>query len=148
MEHTLNLPVFEWKIVEKDGKRLIFDIFRKKYVALTPEEWVRQHFLRWLTRDKAYPSGLISVETSLVYNKMNRRADAIVYGRNGQPLMIIECKAPHIKIDQDVFDQAAMYNFPMGVKYLAVTNGLSHFCCHRNNDGWSFLKDMPAYDTI
>ncbi len=148
MNQTLNLPAFEHQIVEKAGKQHIFDVFRKKYVSLTPEEWVRQHFLHWIVREKAYPAGLIAVEASLVYNKMARRADAIVYGRDGKALMIIECKASEIKITQDVFDQAAMYNFPMGVRYLVITNGIDHYCCFRENNTWTFLDDVPGYHEL
>lgn len=147
---SLNLPTFPFKVIEKEGKKMIFDSFRKKYVALTPEEWVRQHFLAWLHFNKGYPAGLISVEISLMYNKLQKRADAIIYGKAGQPLMMVECKAPEIKITQDVFDQIARYNFSFGVKYLAVTNGLEHFCCKKNGDTpqWTFLDEVPTYENL
>ncbi|MBW6496909.1 MAG: type I restriction enzyme HsdR N-terminal domain-containing protein [Bacteroidales bacterium] len=147
---SLNLPVFPFRLKEEGGKRLIFDAFRKKYVSLTPEEWVRQHFLAWLHLHKGYPAGLIAVEVSLKYNNMQKRADAMVYGREALPLMMVECKAPGVKITQAAFDQIARYNFSFGVKYLAVTNGLEHFCCMKTDDGpgWIFLEDIPDFGQL
>ncbi len=146
----LNLPAASLSIQNRSGKPYVFDLFRKRYVLLTPEEWVRQHFLRYLTEHKDYPSGLIAVEASLKYNRMARRADAIVYGSSGKPLMIIECKAAHIPITQDVFDQVARYNFPFGVAFLVVTNGMKHFCMLRDESAgqWVALDDIPAFHYI
>jgi len=147
---SLNLPVFPFKVADQEGKKMIFDSFRKKYVALTPEEWVRQHFLAWLHFHKGYPVGLIAVEVSLLYNNLKKRADAIIYGKNGQALMMVECKAPEVRITQDVFDQIARYNFSFGVRYLAVTNGIDHYCCIRTDNGqqWTFLDEIPSYDKL
>jgi predicted type IV restriction endonuclease len=147
---SLNLPVFPFRFREEDDKKLIFDAFRKKFVSLTPEEWVRQHFLTWLHLHKGYPMGLIAVEVSLKYNHMQRRADAMVYGKNGQPLMIVECKAPEVQITQEVFDQIARYNFSFGVKFLAVTNGMKHYCCKKTGVDlqWEFLEEVPGFENL
>ncbi len=146
----LNLPAFNCKLRHEQEKTLIFDTFRKKYVALTPEEWVRQHFLHWLVGHKGYPVGLIAVETALKYIHLNKRADAIIYNIAGKPQMIIECKAPEVKITQDAFDQIARYNYGFGVKLLAVTNGMQHFCCEMNtvSANWQFLQEFPDYQQI
>lgn len=144
---ALSLPPASLTFRQEEGRTLVFDAFRKKYVTLTPEEWVRQHFLHWLTTHYDYPAGLIAVEAPLKYYRLKKRADAIVYSRSGKPLMIIECKAPHIQITQDVFDQVARYNMPFGVSYLAVTNGMLHFCCQMDQAGgsWSFLESFPGF---
>lgn len=146
----LNLPSASFNIQDRSGKPYVFDLFRKRFVLLTPEEWVRQNFLRFLFEHKGYPSGLIAVEASLKYNRMTRRADAIIYGSSGKPLMIIECKAAHVPISQDVFDQVARYNFPFGVALLVVTNGLQHFCMLRNaaSEKWVLLNEIPAFREI
>lgn len=147
---SLNLPAFQFKYALRNGKKMIFDPFRKKFVTLTPEEWVRQHFLAWLHYCKGYPRGLISVEAPLRYNNMQKRADAIVYANTGHPIMIIECKAPEVVITQDVFDQIARYNFSFGVSFLAVTNGMDHYCCTKpdNDDKWVFLEGVPDYGAL
>ncbi len=146
----LNLPAASLSIQDRSGKPYVFDQFRKRYVLLTPEEWVRQHFLRYLHEHKGYPSGLIAVEASLKYNRMARRADAIIYRSSGKPLMIIECKAAHVSISQDVFDQVARYNFSFGVPFLVVTNGLQHFCMLRDaaSEQWVALNDIPHFHDI
>ncbi len=148
--HELNLPSFPLKIIKREGKRFVFDVFRKRYVVLSPEEWVRQNFLWWLKTHKGFPASLMVVEASLQYNRMPRRADAIVYGHKRKPVMIIECKSAEQKITQDVFDQVARYNFPFGVPYLLVTNGLEHFCCVRDNKAgaWRFLDEIPDYSAV
>ncbi len=148
--NPLNLPAYNCKLRQEPEKTLIFDPFRKKYVVLTPEEWVRQHFLHWLVNHKGYPLGLIAVETALKYIKMNKRADAIVYSNTGKPQMIIECKAPEVKISQDAFDQIARYNYSFGVKFLAVTNGMQHYCCRMKEDteSWQFLEEFPDYQHL
>lgn len=147
---TLSLPPYQHRLLSREGRTFIFDDFRKRYVSLTPEEWVRQHFLHWLTSGKGYPAGLIAVEAPLKYNRLAKRADAIVYGRTGTPLMIIECKSPQVMITQDVFDQIARYNFSFKVSYLAVTNGIEHFCCRMDAEkkSWAFLTDFPDYERL
>lgn len=148
--HSLNLPVAPLNIRKQSGKTCVFDVFRKRFVVLTPEEWVRQHFLWYLKEHKAYPAGLISVERSLHYNRMSRRADAIVYSTKGKPLMIIECKSAEVPLSQDVFDQLAQYNYPFGVDYLVVTNGVQHYCMKRDavSEGWLPLQDIPSYKEL
>jgi hypothetical protein len=146
----LNLPPFQFRHQSRNGKVMIFDIFRKMYVRLTPEEWVRQHFLMWLVNDLAYPQGLIAVETSLVYNNLKKRADAVVYNPDARPLMLIECKAPEVVIDQATFEQAARYNFAFRTRYLVLTNGMSHYCCKidADNGTMEYLPNIPPYNTL
>ena len=142
----LNLPDFSFKITGGE-KPLIFDPFRKKYVTLTPEEWVRQNFLRYLVEYKKYPSSLMVVENSLKTRQRSMRSDILVYSREGEPWLMVECKAPEIKINQEVFDQIARYNMKLKVPYLIVTNGMVHYCCQLDytNNSWSFIKDVPDY---
>jgi hypothetical protein len=146
----LNLPEAMLKVLEEGGKASVWDRFRKRYVVLTPEEWVRQHFLHWLVGHMDYPEGLLAVETSLKYGQLKKRADAMVYSRTGQPLMIIECKAPAVELTQDVFDQIARYNFMFRVEYMAVTNGMKHYCCRQNADRetWTFLEKFPVFPEL
>lgn len=147
---ALKLPPVKLKTVREAGRLRVYDVFRKRYVALTPEEWVRQHFLHWLVDHRGYPASLIAVESSLKQNRMSLRADAIVYDRQGKAIMIIECKSALQKLSSDVFDQAARYNLPFGVPYLVVTNGLEHYCCLRDRQAgqWVFLEDLPAYGEL
>jgi hypothetical protein len=146
----LNLPAVELRIRIHNGKREVFDPVRKRHVSLTAEEWVRQHFLQFLVIQKRVPSALIAVETSIKYNRLAKRCDLVVYNRNGQPVLIVECKAPEIEISQDVFQQVAMYNMTLKVKYLVVTNGLDHYTCIVDHEAGSFqfLKDIPDYDDM
>ncbi|MFW5707424.1 MAG: type I restriction enzyme HsdR N-terminal domain-containing protein [Bacteroidota bacterium] len=147
---TLNLPAYPFKISQKEGKTFIFDTFRHSWVFLTPEEWVRQHFLKWLVTDHAYPAGLIAVETSLKYNNLKMRADAVIYNKNTKPLVLVECKAPHVTINQQTFEQAARYNFSFKTRYLLLTNGLLHYCCEINTETGNihFLENIPAFKDI
>ncbi len=146
----LNLPPCEFKLSQKEGRHYIFDVFRKMPVVLTPEEWVRQHFLMWLVNHLGYPKGLIAVETAMKYNQLQKRADAVVYTKSGQPLMLIECKAPHIKITQQTFEQVASYNFTFKTRYLVLTNGLDHYCCRIDleNRKIIYLQTIPMFDNI
>ena len=143
----LNLPnvVLKTKLVE--GTTQVFDVVRKKYFKLTLEEWVRQHFIHYLNQDKNYPLGLMGVEKIIKYNNLKTRADIVIYNINREPSMLVECKAPEIKITQDTFDQIARYNFSLRVKYLVVTNGIQHFCCSMDYEKptISFLEDIPSY---
>ena len=143
----LNLPTFAVNITEKEGKRMILDIVRRKYVALTPEEWVRQHFVNYLFVIKGFPHELLANEVSIKLNNTSKRCDTVVYNRFLTPLMIIEYKAPHIEITKDVFDQIARYNMALKVEYLAVSNGIRHFCCkiNYNTQTYTFLEDIPEY---
>jgi hypothetical protein len=146
----LNLPPYDFRISKKDGQFRIFDEIRKKYVALTPEEWVRQHFIMYMVNEKQVPAGLIVLEKKLILNTMTRRPDILIHDRQGNPLMIIECKAPEVKISQDTFDQVARYNSVIRVPYLVVTNGLQHYCClmDYNRQTYKYLEDIPDYKTI
>jgi len=143
----LNLPEYKFRIQESEGKLQIFDSFRKKLVALTPEEWVRQNFLMFLVSEKNYPKSLITVEAALRVVKRSKRTDIVVYGNKRQALLIVECKAPSVNISQDTFDQIVRYNISLQVNYLLVTNGLEHFCCKLNykDNTYVFLKDIPDY---
>ena len=143
----LNFPSYAFKLKSSENKTLIFDIIRKKYVVLTPEEWVRQHVLRFLLEEKNYPASLIAVERQLKIHTRTKRTDIVVYNTQGTPEVLIECKAPSVKITQDAFDQIARYNLTANSSYLMVTNGLSHFFCQidAENETYVFLKDIPAY---
>lgn len=127
---------------------LIFDNLRKKYLVLTPEEWVRQHFVHYLISEKKYPISLIAIEKQLTLNTRKKRTDILVFNQIGTPELIVECKAPSVKITQDTFDQIARYNLKLNANYLIVTNGLTHFYCKMDfkNKTYIFLRDIPAYN--
>lgn len=143
----LNLPPYPQRIREENGRRDIFDVARKKFVALTPEEWVRQHFVMFLMNDKSVPASLLSVEKGLMLNKMQKRTDIVVYDRSGLPALIVECKAPSVKITQDVFDQIARYNLSLKCRYLVVTNGMEHYCCEMFHveKRYQFCPEIPDF---
>jgi predicted type IV restriction endonuclease len=138
------------RIKEGARGRLVYDTLRKKYIALTAEEWVRQHFVNYLTEYLKYPPGLIQIEASFRLNSMLRRADILICDRAGQPAMIVECKAPQVKITQAVFDQIINYNFSYGVDYLVVTNGMVHFAgkIDRHERKFMLLDQIPDYETV
>lgn len=147
----LNLPDISASTrLGKNGKEEIFDGIRKKFVRLTPEEWVRQHFLHFMVERLGFPASLIVVEAALKYNNMLKRFDILAYNADGRPSMVIECKGPDVEITQAVFDQVAMYNMTLTVDYLAVTNGLSHYACRIDHDNrtYAFLKDIPTYEFV
>ena len=123
----LNLPTYPFKLKSNEKQTLIFDNLRKRYFVLTSEEWVRQHFVQFLIEEKKYPVSLIAIEKQLTINALKKRTDIVVFDKSGNPDIIVECKAPHIKIAQDTFDQIARYNLKLNAKYLIVTNGLDHF---------------------
>lgn len=143
----LNFPQYTFRIKSNENKLFIFDFIRKKEVVLTPEEWVRQHFLMFLVHEKKYPASLIAVEKKLTLNSLTKRTDIVVYNTLAQPEIIIECKSPDINISQEVFDQIARYNMQLNANYLIVTNGLAHYFCiiNKQKDGYQFLKDIPDY---
>lgn len=143
----LNLPKFACKIAKKEGKNTIFDAIRKKFVALTPEEWVRQHFVNYLITYLRYPKMLISIEGGLQYNRLQKRSDIVVFNRKGMPFMLVECKAPEVKISQNIFEQAAMYNQTLKANYIVVTNGLELYCCEidHENASYHFVNELPVY---
>ena len=145
---ALNLPPYQFKLKQQGLRTQIFDSIRKKYVVLTPEEWVRQNFLQFLIQDKKYPASLIAVEAGLKYNQLQKRMDVLIYSKQGTPYLMVECKAPEIKINQDVFDQIARYNMVFKVKYLVVTNGMHHFCCLMDytNNAYQYLEQIPVFE--
>ncbi|MCW3104578.1 MAG: restriction endonuclease subunit [Bacteroidetes bacterium] len=144
----LNLPSYNFRLKEENNIVFIFDAIRKKFVVLTPEEWVRQNFIRFLTEDKKYPTSLVAVEIGLRYNQLRKRADVLIYNKAGQPHLMIECKAPEVKISQDTFQQIAAYNMSFKVNYLVVTNGLDHFCCKMDytSNSYQFLQMIPDFE--
>ena len=146
----LNLPPYPIKIQEKGEKRQIFDFLRRKWVALTPEEWVRQHFTHFLVEQKNYPQALLANEVELRIGEKRLRCDTLLYNKELRPRMIIEYKAPTIQIQQKTFDQISVYNLLLKVDYLIVSNGLSHYCCKMDYErqSYQFLEDIPDYETI
>jgi len=143
----LNLPEYPFKITEKESRYFIFDEIRKKHLVLTPEEWVRQHFIQYLIGQKKFPKTLIQIEGGLQLNQLQKRTDIVIFDHSGSRIMVIECKAPSIKINQAVFDQAARYNSIHKTKWLLVTNGLQH--CYAQidhlNNSFIFVKDLPDF---
>lgn len=146
----LNLPSFDHKVQKVEGKTVIYDIVRRKYVALTPEEWVRQHLIHFLINHLSFPKGLIQVESGLKYNKLAKRTDVVVYDRKGAPLLILECKSFKVPISQKVFEQSAIYNGTLKADYLLVSNGLEHYCCQINhhNKSFAFMDSIPDFEEI
>lgn len=146
----LNLPPYEIKIRETNGRRTILDILRRKYVALTPEEWVRQHFVHFLIEQKGYPATLLANEVQLNVGNKLLRADSVLYGSDLHPRMIIEYKAPTVSITQKVFDQISVYNMLLKVDYLVVSNGINHYVCKMNyeNQNYFFLREIPEYKDL
>jgi hypothetical protein len=144
----LNLPKFEFTFREKGGKKYIFDEVRRKYLLLTPEEWVRQNFVKYLVEHKYYPAPLLSLEMPFVLNNTENRSDIVVYNKQGNITMLVECKSPQVALSQKVFDQAAGYNLKLDATYLVLTNGISHYCCKPDyaNRKWIFMNDIPEYD--
>jgi hypothetical protein len=143
----LNLPTYSFNIKLIEQRKYIFDFIRKKFVILTPEEWVRQNFLKYMVEEKKYPASLIFVEKEFKLNNLSKRSDVVVYNKLGSPILIVECKAASVKIDQKVFDQIARYNMKLNVDFLIVTNGLEHFCCKIDykDKKYLFLKEVPEY---
>lgn len=146
----LNLPAYPTKIIVRNGKNAIFDVLRKRYVALTPEEWVRQHFVHFLIEKKGYPQALIANEVSLSLNGTKKRCDSVIYNRDFTARMIIEYKAPHVAITQEVFEQISRYNIVLKVEYLIVSNGLNHYCCKIDYEHltYTYLKEIPDYKDL
>ena len=144
---SLNLPEFELKKKQTEKGDFVFDIIRKKYVLFTPEEYVRQYFIRYLIDVKHYPKGLTSVEKQLEFYNLKKRTDIVMYDKKGKVEIIVECKAPGIQISQLTFDQIARYNMNFKAKYLIVTNGLQHYCCQPDytTGTYTFLKEIPVY---
>ena len=147
----LNLPEYDYKVKKReDGAWAIWDRLRSRWVSLTPEEWVRQHFVEWLISDKGFPAALMGNEVSLTQNGIARRCDTVVGDRTGLPLVIIEYKAPTINITQNTFDQIVRYNMVLHARYLIVSNGMTHYCCRIDYEkgSYRFLEDIPPYNEL
>ncbi|HEY0743744.1 MAG TPA: type I restriction enzyme HsdR N-terminal domain-containing protein [Chryseosolibacter sp.] len=143
----LNLPEFDCKLKKAEGKVWIFDVIRKKYIVLTPEEWVRQHFINYLIIEKKYPRALIRVEGGLNYNQLQKRSDIVVFDRQGSAWMIVECKSPTLALSETTLQQVSAYNASLKAKFIAVTNGLVHYCASTDwaSETTALLKDFPDY---
>jgi len=146
----LNLPEYSFKYKIREGKDYIFDSLRKKYIRLTPEEWVRQNFVQFLVNEKKYSQALIAVEAGVKVNNNPQRADLVVFDRSGNPILAAEFKAPEIKISQDTFDQIVRYNMQLKVKFLVVSNGMQHYCCQINyaDNSYAFLPEIPDFSIL
>ena len=144
---TLNLPPYDVRLGGTRSQPTVFDTLRRKYVALTPEEWVRQHFVHFLIGEKGYPPTLLANEVSLKVGEKKLRADTVLYDRDLRPRMIVEYKAPTIALTQKVFEQIATYNLLLHVDFIVVSNGLEHYCCRMDYErgGYEFLKEIPDY---
>jgi len=145
--HPLNFPEYGFRLKNSENNLHIFDVIRKKFVVLQPEEWVRQHAVNYLIQEKKYPKSLINVEKQLTINDIKKRYDIVVFNSDGSIHILIECKAPSIVIDQSTFDQIAQYNLQLNANYLMVTNGLQHFYCKMDfeTEKYAFLKDIPDF---
>lgn len=146
----LNFPVYSFRFKNSENKVSIFDEIRKKFILLTPEEWVRQHVVQFLLQDKKYPTSYINVEKLIKINDLSKRYDGVVFQPNGEIFLLIECKAPEVPISQQTFDQIARYNLVLKAKYLMVTNGLNHYFCQMDfeNEKYVFLRELPEFDRL
>ncbi len=148
---SLNLPPYDIKVSEQNGRKCIYDQLRRRYIALTPEEWVRQHFTNFLITSKGYPTALLGNEVSLNIGGVRRRCDSVLFHhKGGLPRIIIEYKAPSVPITQNVFTQIAAYNSVLHADYLIVSNGLTHYCCRMNyaQNTVEYLHDIPSYEEL
>jgi len=143
----LNLPFYHFRTKTESSKKMIFDCIRKKFVVLTPEEWVRQNFIQFLIQQKKYPQSLMAVEKQIMVNNNPRRFDLVIYRKNGQAQLVAEFKAPGVKITQNAFDQVVRYNMVLQVRHVIVSNGLQHFACQIDyaQNTYSFLHEIPEY---
>ncbi len=144
---NLNFKTYNFNTKIEEGNALIFDIIRKRYVRLTPEEWVRQHVIHFLIEEKGYPKGLIAVEKALTYNGLMKRFDVCVAGRGGEMMVLVECKSPNVKITQETIKQAGMYQRTLGIRYIFLSNGLVHVYMNLNRESgmFEFIRDLPHY---
>lgn len=143
----LNFPSYTFRVKNSENRPLIFDEIRKKFIVLTPEEWVRQHVVKFLTQEKKYPTSHINVEKQITLNGLKKRYDIVVFKPNGQLDILVECKAPDITISQNTFDQIAQYNFKLNANYLMVTNGLAHYYCQMDfvAEKYQFMQEIPDF---
>lgn len=148
--YTLNLPTYDAKIRRSNNALEVFDPLRRKYVTLTPEEWVRQHFINYLITEKKYPASLMANETGIKLNSLTRRCDTVVYNKQLEPLMIIEYKESNVQITQQVFDQVVRYNNVLKVPFIVVSNGITHYCCRIDyeNQSYNYLTEIPEYQDL
>jgi hypothetical protein len=146
----LNLPQYSFRITGKEGSEMILDPIRRKYVKLTPEEWVRQNFIQYLINEGKYPPGLLGIEVFFRLFKVKRRIDILVHNRSGKPVMIVECKAHDVDLNEKVFDQIVCYNMESKVPYIIVTNGMIHLACKlkTDNTGYDYLNVIPLFEDI
>lgn len=147
---TLNLPSTTLKTRVCDGKLYVWDILRHRYILVTPEEWVRQHFIHFLIEHKGYPAAMLGNEISLMLGDTKKRCDSVLYDNQAKARMIIEYKAPHVQITQKTFDQITRYNIALHVDYLIVSNGIQHYCCKVDyaTGKCCFLQDIPCYEAL
>lgn len=147
---NLNLPPINVKLAKEGDKLKIYDSLRHKYVALTPEEYVRQHFVAWLIHGLGYPPSLMANEVGIEVNDTKKRCDTVIYNPDGSPLIIVEYKAPEVEINQHTFDQIVRYNMSLKAKYLVVSNGDRHYCCliDYNNNSYQFIPGVPDYGKL
>lgn len=133
-----------------EGRSYIFDPIRKKYVLLTPEEWVRQHFLQFLIQDRGFPASLVAVEKEFSFNRMKKRTDILAHNNRGEPVMLVECKSPSVPVTENVFKQIGLYNLAYKVPWLVVTNGMKHYCCmfDKGEGKYLFVDSIPEWTTI
>lgn len=149
MQQPLNLPPFNIELHRNpDGSTDVYDPLRRRLVALTPEEWVRQHFVNYLITALAYPPAVMANEVGLRLNGTQRRCDTLIYSRDLRPLVIVEYKRPSVGITARVFDQIARYNSVIGARWLIVSNGMRHYCCRFDGDGYEFVRSIPRYDEL
>jgi len=141
----LNLPDCDLKIKSEEGNQFVFDIIRKKYLVLTPEEWVRQHFIHLMINHLGYPKSLIKVESGMSYFKSSKRSDITLMNRDGSAFLLVECKAPEVKFNRETLNQVSVYNKVTKAQYVAITNGLSHFIWKYEQDSYTQLKEFPRY---
>ena len=143
----LNFPEYKFKFKSSENNRYIFDVIRKKYVILQPEEWVRQHCIMYLIHEKNYPKSLINIEKKITINGLSKRYDIVVFDSTGKVNILVECKAPTINISQNTFDQIARYNMALKANYLKITNGINHYFCTMNYacKAYNFIKELPDY---
>jgi type I site-specific restriction endonuclease len=147
---NLNFPKYDFKLKKSNNSIQIFDSIRKKWIAITPEEWVRQHIIQYLILEKKYPISLIAVEMAINVNQTAKRCDIVLFNRDAKPLVIVECKAPSVELTQKTFDQAAVYNLTLMVDYLLITNGINHYFCKVDfvNKKYDFVKEIPSFEEL
>jgi len=147
LKDPLNLPVCNLQIQDVEGKLSVYDSLRKKFLILTPEEWVRQHLIHYLITHKSYPKSLFSLERGVKYNQIQKRFDILILNREGSPFLLVECKAPHIKLSQTTAEQIAVYNMTIGARFLAISNGKQHLCLEFDpvSESYQQLRDFPEF---